>query len=47
LCDEGDEEAENIRDIVWDNEEADSRAGAALTDFVIVSKKGSLILDYL
>ena len=47
LADEGDDEADNIRDIVWDNENADSRAGVGRADFLIVTKGGKLILEYL
>ena len=47
LADEGDDEADKIRDIVWDNENADSRAGVGRADFLIVTKGGKLILEYL
>lgn len=47
LANEGDEEAKTILEIGQDSQRTDSRACALLGDFLIVSKEGTLILEYL
>lgn len=47
LANEGDEEAKTILEIGQDSEPIHSRACALLGDFLIVSKEGTLFLEYL